>query len=76
MTFVPAKRPKLINTDAPPPSDRNGWFKSSHSSTNGTCVEIKFDTGAVLVRDSKDRRDDRPILCISSKEWHSFLAAI
>lgn len=54
----------------------NGWFKSSYSNAAGACVEIKFDEGAVLVRDSKDKRTGQPILSIAAAEWRSFLTAV
>jgi len=37
-------------------SDR-GWFTSSFTNGTGSCVEVKFDHSAVLVRDTKNRRD-------------------
>ncbi|HEY4456894.1 MAG TPA: DUF397 domain-containing protein [Pseudonocardiaceae bacterium] len=52
------------------------WFKSSHSSSDGSCVEVKFDGGAVLVRDSKDKRIGQPILAITAAEWRSFLTTV
>ncbi|MFV2010612.1 DUF397 domain-containing protein, partial [Micromonospora sp. LOL_027] len=31
------------------------WFKSSRSSDNANCVEVRFAGGQVDVRDTKDR---------------------
>lgn len=53
----------------------NTWFKSSYSNAAGACVEIKFDEGAVLVRDSKDKRTDQPVLSIAAAQWRSFLSS-
>lgn len=49
------------------------WFVSSYSGDYGTCVQVKFaGPGAILVRDSKDRRNDSPVIAIPSRGW-SFL---
>jgi Domain of unknown function (DUF397) len=54
--------------------DQDGWFVSSFTNGGGSCVEVKFATqGVVLMRDSKDRRDDRPIVGFSSEAWSSLL---
>lgn len=58
------------------PTDPDGWFTSSYSNASGACVEVKFDHGAILVRDSKDRSTDRPIVTIGKVGWCSFLDAI
>jgi hypothetical protein len=50
------------------------WRKSSYSSTNGSCVEVRRSTGAVQVRDTKDRGG--PILSFDPHSWHSFIAAV
>jgi hypothetical protein len=52
------------------------WFKSSHSSADGSCIEVKFDDGMIMVRDSKDKRTDQPMLSIATPEWHAFLTAV
>lgn len=54
-------------------SDRGGWFKSTHSSNSGGCVEVRFDTDVVFVRDSKDCRADRPVVGVPAGGWASFL---
>ena len=50
-----------------------GWFKSSYSNAGGSCVETKLTTDATLVRDSKDRRPDSPVIEFSPTAWTSFL---
>ncbi|MEV6556320.1 DUF397 domain-containing protein [Nocardia sp. NPDC051756] len=56
--------------------DATGWFKSSYSSDAAACVEIKFDDGRVLVRDSKYQGAPaaRPILTFTTADWSVFLA--
>jgi hypothetical protein len=65
----------MINNSVSAPSrHRNAWFTSSFSNGSQTCVEVKFGDGAVLVRDSKDRRDtDRPTITVTSPGWFTFL---
>ncbi|MGH3687498.1 MAG: DUF397 domain-containing protein [Pseudonocardiaceae bacterium] len=48
-----------------------GWHTSSYSGTNGGCVEVAPASGAVLVRDSKDRTG--PAITIPTTAWHAFL---
>ncbi|MFD4676844.1 DUF397 domain-containing protein [Lentzea sp. NPDC058450] len=55
---------------------REGWFVSSYSSDSGSCVEVNLDVSGVLVRDSKDRRAERPVLGFSSEAWSLFLKHI
>jgi Domain of unknown function (DUF397) len=57
-------------------SDRGQWFKSTYSGGASGCVEIKFDTGSVFVRDSKDGRQDRPVVGVPAGGWVSFLDTI
>lgn len=66
----------MTNDDVSTFAGRDGWFKSSYSSPSGACVEAKFTTGAILLRDSKDERHNQPVLRVALKEWHSFLGAI
>jgi hypothetical protein len=61
---------------SPPPLRRTEWFKSSYSNAGGSCVETRFTPGATLVRDSKDRRADQPLIEFSSAAWTSFLSVI
>ena len=51
-----------------------GWFKSSRSSDNAACVEVRFAGGAVGVRDSKDR--DGAALAFEAASWGRFVAAV
>jgi hypothetical protein len=54
--------------------DRDGWFVSSFSNGAGSCVEVMFAApGAILVRDSKDQRHDRPIMGMPSPAWAALL---
>ncbi|SCE81051.1 protein of unknown function (DUF397) [Micromonospora matsumotoense] len=46
------------------------WFKSSRSSDNANCVEVRFVGAEVGVRDSKDRSGPTPAFAAAS--WASF----
>jgi hypothetical protein len=49
--------------------------KSSFSgSSNPNCVEVGFETSAVLMRDSKDRNG--PVLRFTVNEWKAFVAGV
>jgi Domain of unknown function (DUF397) len=51
------------------------WRKSSScTGADSTCVEVALDAVGVMVRDSKDAAG--PILCFTSAEWRTFLAAV
>lgn len=63
-----------ISTNLMPVENR--WIKSSHSNEGGSCVEVKFDDGVILVRDSKDKRTDQPMLAIATHQWHTFLTTV
>jgi hypothetical protein len=52
------------------------WFTSSYSDAGGSCVEVKFTRSAIMVRDSKDKRVDRPIMAVGSAGWRAFLDAV
>lgn len=49
------------------------WKKSSKSNS-GSCVEVAFVLGSVLIRDSK--RADGPVLTTSAPAWTAFLAHV
>jgi hypothetical protein len=50
------------------------WRKSSHSSSNGQCVEIAHAGPDIAIRDSKN--PDGPVLLIAPGQWHALLTAI
>jgi hypothetical protein len=59
------------------PTDCDGWFVSSYTNGGGACVEVKFaDPGVILVRDSKDRRNQRPIMSLPSHGWAALLGNV
>lgn len=64
-----------MTTEITPPAehDRNGWFTSSHSNAGGSCVETWLKPEVALVRDSKDRRIDSPVITFSPSTWTTFL---
>lgn len=53
--------------------DRN-WRKSTHSSTNGSCVEVRRLPDAIEVRDTKDRNG--PVLSFSAESWRDFVSSV
>ncbi|MEV6430763.1 DUF397 domain-containing protein [Nocardia sp. NPDC051463] len=59
-----------------------GWFTSTRSNNGNQCVEVRFDGDAVLIRDSKYRRNpanrpaQEPIITVTADEWTSFLDTI
>jgi Domain of unknown function (DUF397) len=54
-----------------PDLSRVVWHKSSYSSTQGNCVEVAMNAGAVAVRDSKNVVG--PVLAFPAHAWHKFL---
>jgi len=48
-----------------------GWFKSSYSSNNAQCVEVRFVPVGADVRDSKNTGG--PVLSFGSNAWTSFV---
>ncbi|WP_433660690.1 DUF397 domain-containing protein [Nocardia sp. CA-128927] len=58
------------------------WFRSTRSNNGNQCVEVRFDGDAVLIRDSKYRRDpanrpaDEPIITVTAREWTAFLETL
>jgi hypothetical protein len=65
-------------SDSAPTQDKDGWFTSSYSNGSGTCVEVKFDHGTVLVRDTKNRHDatGSPMIAMAPGGWAAFLNAV
>ncbi len=59
-----------------------GWFTSSRSNNGNQCVEVRFDGDAVLIRDSKYRRnpanrpDEEPIITVTACEWTAFIDTV
>jgi hypothetical protein len=53
--------------------DRN-WRKSTYSSTNGSCVEVRRLPDAIEVRDTKDRNG--PVLSFSAESWQEFVNSV
>jgi Domain of unknown function (DUF397) len=45
----------------------NTWSKSSHSASNGACVEARTVNNMVQVRDSKD--PNGPVLTVDRDTW-------
>ncbi|MEV6274805.1 DUF397 domain-containing protein [Nocardia sp. NPDC051832] len=66
-------------TTASPRPPHTGWFTSSRSNNGNQCVEVRFDGDAVLIRDSKyrrnpaNRRAEEPIITVTARQWNSFL---
>lgn len=56
---------------APQPCD---WFKSSRSTNQTGCVEVRFVGGGTQVRDSKDRGG--AVLSVGAAGWRAFAAAV
>ncbi|WP_328346501.1 DUF397 domain-containing protein [Micromonospora sp. NBC_00421] len=55
-------------------TSRRDWFKSSRSSSNANCIEVRFGESGVGVRDSKDRHG--PTLAFAGASWVSFTSAL
>ncbi|WP_431957800.1 DUF397 domain-containing protein [Nocardia lijiangensis] len=60
------------------PSAETGWFKSSYSSDSVACVQVKFEPGRVLIRDTKYRGEPngRPMLTCSPADWAALTSGI
>lgn len=58
------------------------WFTSTRTNNGNQCVEVRFEDAAVLIRDSKYRRDpthrpeDEPIVTVDAETWMAFLRAL
>ncbi|MFV2106094.1 DUF397 domain-containing protein [Micromonospora sp. LOL_015] len=52
----------------------SGWFKSSRSSDNAACVEVRLSADTIGVRDSKDRGG--PALAFDPAAWTGFLTTL
>jgi Domain of unknown function (DUF397) len=53
---------------------RTGWRKSTHSGSNGNCIEVT-DAGAMIaIRDSKDQAG--PMLAFTPEQWKAFAAGV
>ncbi|MER6953291.1 DUF397 domain-containing protein [Streptomyces sp. NPDC001858] len=50
------------------------WTKSSYSTGNGACVEVKSPVQALVVRDSKVL--DGPTLVFPADAWSDFVASV
>ncbi len=50
------------------------WRKSSRSSTQGACVEVRQIDNRIEVRDSKHKTG--PVLAFAPEEWTAFLTEI
>ena len=50
------------------------WRKSTRSSTNGSCVEVRRSVRTVQVRDTKDRGG--PVLAFPAHAWQEFIGAV
>ncbi|MQY21583.1 DUF397 domain-containing protein [Nocardia macrotermitis] len=68
--------------DASVRTNRSDWFKSSFSKDATSCVEVRFDGGAVLIRDSKYLRDPandparQPVISVHINMWSQFLSNV
>jgi len=66
-----------LSNESVVPSEERGWFVSSFTNGNASCVQIRFaEQGAILVRDSKDRRDTSPIIAMPSRGWTALLKTV
>jgi hypothetical protein len=52
------------------------WRTSSYSNAGASCVEVRVTMDGVLVRDSKDRRGDRPVLGFDTGGWRSLVGFV
>ncbi|TGB00855.1 DUF397 domain-containing protein [Streptomyces sp. MZ04] len=53
----------------------NSWIKSSYSTGNGACVEVKSPlSSAISVRDSKVT--EGPVLAFPTESWNAFVSEV
>ena len=64
-TVMSHARPKIAEGD---------WRKSSHSNTNGECVEVSVAKDGVAVRDSLNSKEG--VLSYSAAHWIAFIESI
>ncbi|MGH3771229.1 MAG: DUF397 domain-containing protein [Pseudonocardiaceae bacterium] len=57
-----------------PEPDGFVWRTSSYTYANGACVEVAPASGAVRVRDSKNRTG--PALTVPTPAWQAFLTTL
>jgi CRISPR/Cas system-associated protein Csx1 len=50
------------------------WRKASYSNGNAECVEIGHASGAIAVRDTKNR--DGVVLAVPASAWHTFIGSL
>jgi Domain of unknown function (DUF397) len=65
------KQTRTGQQEASAQTDDYFWFKSSRSTSDGSCVEIAFVGRNALVRDSKDAAGPR--LYFSKSIWQVFI---
>jgi hypothetical protein len=56
------------------PTPTRDWFKSSRSSDNAACVEVRITADLIGVRDSKN--PDGPALGFAPTAWTGFLGGL
>ncbi|MCU1640835.1 MAG: hypothetical protein JWN03_1110 [Nocardia sp.] len=75
------KMQPMLNTAQFRP-DSTDWFTSTRTNNGNQCVEVRFDGDAVLIRDSKFRRNPahcgrpEPVITVTAADWMSFLATV
>jgi hypothetical protein len=57
-----------------PASSRTRWRTSSHSGSNGNCVQVARTGTMIAVRDSADSTG--PVLTFAPRQWTAFTAAV
>jgi hypothetical protein len=50
------------------------WHKSTYSSANGSCVEVRRLNHVIEVRDTKDRTG--PVLRFTDESWRNFVTSV